>query len=523
MSLRRSSGILLHPTSLPGPYGIGELGSHAHRFVDWLAASGQRVWQVMPLGPTGYGDSPYQCFSAYAGNPYLISLERLAQEGWLTDADLAEGRDLPDARVDYGAVIPFKVEMLSRAERRFAGEADADTREAFAAFERDHAEWLDDYALFMALKDVHGGRPWNEWDEGLRDRDPAALDDAVTRHADAIRRHRTWQYWFHRQWLDVKAHANAAGIEVVGDLPIFIAYDSVDAWANRELFFFDDEGRPTVVAGVPPDYFSATGQRWGNPLYRWSRMKARGYAWWISRFRSTLEFVDVIRVDHFRGFEAYWEIPASEPTAVEGRWVRGPGQPFFDAVQEALGELPIIAEDLGVITPAVEQLRDANGLPGMKVLQFAFAGDASDPYLPHNYGSDFVVYTGTHDNDTTRGWYETAPESERDHVRRYLARSDANIAFELIRLAQASVADLAVYPLQDTLSLGSEARMNTPGKPSGNWTWRFAWDDLPDWLPSHLNEMARLYGRSGLAEATDTPYRQSVTTKDVEDDRSEPT
>jgi 4-alpha-glucanotransferase len=520
MALTRSSGILLHPTSLPGPYGIGELGRHAHAWVDWLQEAGQRTWQVMPLGPTGYGDSPYQCFSAFAGNPYLISLERLRDEGWLTDDELAAGQRLPRDRVDYGAVIAFKVDMLGRAERRFAEGAPDAARRALSRFEADHAEWLDDYALFMALKDAHGGRPWNAWAAPLRDRDPDALARAREEHAEALRRHRTWQYWFHRHWGDVRAHANEAGIRVLGDLPIFIAYDSADAWAHRDLFFLGDEGAPTVVSGVPPDYFSATGQRWGNPLYRWGRMRERGFAWWISRFRSTLEFVDVIRVDHFRGFEAYWEIPADEPTAVKGRWVRGPGQPFFDAVREALGDLPIVAEDLGVITPEVDALRDANDLPGMKVLQFAFAGDASDPYLPHNYTRNFVVYTGTHDNDTTRGWYDTAPAEERDHVRRYLARGDEHLPLELIRLAQGSVADTAVFPLQDALELGSEARMNRPGRAEGNWSWRFAWDDLPDWLAPQLRGMAELYGRVGDEGVRDTPYRQSSTGAEVEEDRA---
>jgi 4-alpha-glucanotransferase len=518
MALTRSSGILLHPTSLPGPYGIGELGPHAHAWVDWLQSAGQRIWQVMPLGPTGYGDSPYQCFSAFAGNPYLISLERLRDEGWLRDDELAGGEGLPSDRVDYGDVIAFKLEMLGRAETRFAEGASEATRRALARFETDHADWLDDYALFMALKDAHGGRPWNAWEPALRDRDAGALARAREEHADALRRHRTWQFWFHLHWGDVRRHANEAGIQVLGDLPIFIAYDSADAWAHRDVFFFDDEGEPTVVAGVPPDYFSATGQRWGNPLYRWGRMKERGFAWWISRFRSTLEFVDVIRVDHFRGFEAYWEIPADEPTAVKGRWVRGPGQPFFDALKEALGELPIVAEDLGVITPEVDALRDANDLPGMKVLQFAFAGDASDPYLPHNYGPDFVVYTGTHDNDTTRGWYDSAPDDERDHVRRYLARGDSHVALDLIRLAQGSVARTAVFPLQDALELGSEARMNRPGSAEGNWSWRFGWSDLPDWLAQQLREMAVLYGRVGEGAARDTPYRQSTTGSNVEDD-----
>ena len=331
MTSTRASGILMHPTSLPGPYGIGELGPHALRWVDWLAAAGQTLWQVMPLGPTGYGDSPYQCFSAYAGNPYLVSIERLREDGLLNDDDVAIARGLPDARVDYGPVIAAKVELLTRAERRFHTRADRDDQEALERFREEHADWLSDYALFMALKDRYGGRPWNEWDPTHRDRDPVALEAARGELAEAIRRHETWQFWFDRHWRAVRDRAHEHGIRIVGDLPIFIAYDSADAWAHRDLFFFDEAGAPTVVAGVPPDYFSATGQRWGNPLYRWKRMRADGYAWWISRFRSTLHFVDVIRVDHFRGFEAYWEIPAEEPTAVEGRWVRGPGQPFFDA------------------------------------------------------------------------------------------------------------------------------------------------------------------------------------------------
>ena len=514
----RASGILLHPTSLPGPYGIGELGSHALRWVEWLASAGQTLWQVMPLGPTGYGDSPYQCFSAFAGNPYLVSLERLHDDGLLDDDDLALASGLPDGRVDYGPLIEAKVELLRRAERRFHDRADPSEREALDRFRASHAAWLSDYTLFMALKDRYDGRPWNEWDPAHRDRDAAALEAVRDELAEEIRRHETWQFWFDRHWSVVRDRAHHHGIRIVGDLPIFIAYDSADAWAHRDLFFFDDAGAPTVVAGVPPDYFSATGQRWGNPLYRWKRMRDHGFAWWISRFRSTLDFVDIIRVDHFRGFEAYWEIPADEPTAVEGRWVRGPGQPFFDAVREALGELPIIAEDLGVITPEVDALRQGNGLPGMKVLQFAFAGSADDPYLPHNYEPHCVVYTGTHDNDTTRGWYETAPEVERDRVRRYLARDDENVAFDLVRLAAGSVADVAVFPLQDALGLGSEARMNTPGRAEGNWSWRFAWSDLPEWLAPQLREMAELYGRFAGDGPSDTPYRQSTTGTGVQDD-----
>ena len=517
MSFERSSGILLHPTSLPGGHGIGDLGDEAFRWVEFLADSGQRLWQLLPLGPTGFGDSPYQCFSAFAGNPYLISLDRLHAAGLLDEDDLVGAPADDPQTVDFGAVIPYKLQRLGKAARAFLASADDDERAAFDAFTARQAYWLEDYALFMAIKEAHGDGAWNAWPEELRLREEPALAEAREVHADAIMRQKVWQHFFDRQWRAVKDHANASGIRIVGDIPIFIAYDSADAWANPELFHIDEAGDPTVVAGVPPDYFSETGQRWGNPLYRWKRMEENGYAWWIRRFASTLEFVDIVRVDHFRGFEAYWEIPASEPTAVKGRWVRGPGQDFFDAVGAALGRLPIIAEDLGVITPEVDTLRTQNDLPGMKVLQFAFAGDASDPYLPHNYERDFVAYTGTHDNDTTTGWYRQAPEAERDYVRRYLARGDENISWEFIRLAQRSVADVAIFPLQDALGLGSEARMNTPGTAAGNWTWRFTWDQLGYWLAPALEEMAVLYGRAGSGTAQDTPYRQSATGSAVEE------
>jgi 4-alpha-glucanotransferase len=510
MPFTRSSGVLLHPTSLPGPGGIGELGDHAYRWVDFLVDGGQSLWQVMPLGPTGYGDSPYQSFSSFAGNPLLISLERLHQDGWLTRADL-DDLDLREDRVDYGPVITGRVDRLGRAARAFDARAGGAQRDAFDAFCAREAAWLDDFALFMALKERHGGRAWNEWEPALRDRDGAALAAVAAQSAEVLRRHKLWQHWFHQQWSALRSYANTLGVKVVGDVPIFVAYDSADTWANRELFHLDAAGAPTVVAGVPPDYFSATGQRWGNPLYRWKRMAATGFDWWIRRFRTTLDFVDLVRVDHFRGFAGYWEIPAAEPTAVKGRWVKGPGQPFFDALEAALGELPILAEDLGVITPDVEALRDDNALPGMKVLQFAFAGGADDPYLPHNYTSNALVYTGTHDNDTTVGWYAQAPEEERDLVRRYLARGDETVAWELWRAASASVADLAIAPLQDLLGLGSEARMNTPGVASGNWSWRFRWPDIPDWLAGELRDMAEVYGRVASAGAVDTAYRQSVT------------
>lgn len=517
MAIERSAGILLHPTSLPGDHGIGDLGPDARAWIDWLASAGQRLWQVMPLGPTGYGDSPYQSFSAFAGNPYLLSMEALRDAGWLTDEELAPLRALPSGHVAYGDLIPAKSRLLTTASERFLESARSSDRADLEAFRQANAAWLPDFTLFMALKEAHGGSAWSDWVPELRQREPTALAAARARHAPDIARHEVWQFWFARQWGELRAHAAASDVRIVGDIPIFVAYDSADAWAHPDLFRFDENGSPTVVAGVPPDYFSATGQRWGNPLYRWDVMAKRGFAWWIERLRHTLGIVDLVRIDHFRGFAAYWEIPAGEPTAVKGRWVRGPGQALFDALKNALGKLPVIAEDLGVITPDVEALRDANGLPGMKVLQFAFGADSSDPYLPHNYPHGCVVYTGTHDNDTTRGWYEKAPEVERDFVRRYLARGDDNVAWEMVRLAQASVADVAIAPLQDVLGLGSEARMNTPGTPAGNWSWRFAWEDVPYWVAPQLREMAELYGRLPGEGPRDTAYRQSVTTSEVED------
>lgn len=522
LSSGRGSGVLLHPTSLPGRQGIGTLGRDARRWVDFLERAGQRFWQVMPLGPTGYGDSPYQCFSAYAGNPYLLDLEALVEQGWLAAEDLEPLAALPQREVAYGPLITAKLELLTRAAESFEAGAQQPEVEAFEAFCVREAAWLDDYALFMALKQAHGGGSWTGWPAAVRLREPAALAKARAEQGAVVRRHKLWQHWFYRQWLALKRYANERGLAVIGDIPIFVALDSADAWARPEDYHFDADGRPTVVAGVPPDYFSATGQRWGNPLYRWKRMERSGFAWWVERLRAGLVFFDLIRLDHFRGFEAYWEIPAAEPTAEHGRWVRGPGQPLFDALKASLGTLPIIAEDLGVITPGVEALRDDNDLPGMRVLQFAFGGAAADPYLPHNYPRNCVVYTGTHDNDTTVGWYGKAPEVERDRVRRYLGRDDEAIAWELVRLAQASVADLAVAPLQDLLGLGSEARMNTPGTEGGNWTWRFMWDDLPPWLAPQLHDLAATYGRTGNAAAVDTAYRQSVVESEVQEDDSAP-
>ncbi|MEM6430092.1 MAG: 4-alpha-glucanotransferase [Deinococcota bacterium] len=512
----RSSGILLHPTSLPGAYGIGDLGE-AFSWINFLEAAGQQLWQVMPLGPTGYGDSPYQCFSAFAGNPYLISLRLLDEHGFLPEGALEDAPTFPIDTVDYGAVIPFKLDILATSFTHFKGQASDAQRDELAAFREAQGYWLEDYALFMACKEAHGGSAWNDWDADIRTRKPDALSQAKRELAASIDKQVYWQWLFYEQWRAVKDYANSKGIQIIGDIPIFVAFDSADTWANPELFFLADDGNPTVVAGVPPDYYSATGQRWGNPLYRWDVMKKTDYAWWVKRFQSTLDFFDIARVDHFRGFEAYWEIPASEPTAVKGRWVRGPGQDFFDALKRQLGDLPVIAEDLGVITAGVNALRDDNHFPGMRVLQFAFAGDPTDPYLPHNYVHNTVVYTGTHDNDTTLGWYQQTGDGEKDFIRRYLARGDDDVVWELIRTAFASIAVFAIAPLQDVLRLDGHARMNLPGAASGNWGWRFTWEIIEDWLASSLYDLTHLYGRTPFEAPQDTPYRQSQTESDVED------
>jgi 4-alpha-glucanotransferase len=505
MTHSRLSGILLHPTSLPGGQGIGDLGPGAFAFVDWLAESKQRLWQVLPLGPTGYGDSPYQSFSAFAGNPLLIDLQALVARGWLAPEALA---DAPPntAQVDYGHVVWFKTQALQAAHTGFTAHAGEAEKADFSAFCKREAAWLDDYALFQALKAAHGGACWNQWPAPLARRERQALAGARQAHGDAIAFHQFCQWVFFTQWGALRAHANDLGIQVVGDVPIFVAFDSVDVWQHPELFHLDEHLAPTVVAGVPPDYFSETGQLWGNPLYRWDVLGRRRYGWWIDRMRQALALYDLVRLDHFRGFEAYWEVPASEPTAVNGRWVRGPGDKLFKALQKALGqELPIIAEDLGLITPEVEALRDAFGLPGMKILEFAFGGP-SNAYLPHNHVGNCVVYTGTHDNDTARGWFDTAPEEERIYACRYLQTDEAGFTGALVRAAFASVARIAIVPVPDLLGLGAEARMNTPGAPSGNWTWRLLPGQIPPEMAIWLAELATTYGRTPEALEPATPH-----------------
>lgn len=493
--LRRESGILLHPTSLPGPHGIGDLGVEARRFVDFLESSGQGLWQMLPLGPTGYGNSPYAARSAMAGNPLLISLDVLAKEGLLSADDLIQGRDLPADYVDYDAVAAFKLPLLKRAYQRFADSARESERGEFDAFCRRNGFWLEDYALYMALREAHNGVEWLQWEKDVATRQSAALERWRHQLGDEIRFRQFVQFQFYRQWGVVKRYANERGIRIIGDIPIFVALDSADVWSRPELFHLDEKGHPTVVAGVPPDYFSKTGQRWGNPLYRWDRMAKEGYRWWVERFRMTLTQVDMVRIDHFRGFHAYWEVPAQHRTAERGRWVEGPGEALFRTLEAALGRLPVIAEDLGLITPEVEALRLKLGFPGMKVLQFAFGDGPGDPYLPHNYERRYVAYTGTHDNDTTVGWFASRPPQERKYILRYLGTSGKEIHWDLIRLAFASVADVAIVPLQDMLGLGSWARMNMPGLPKGNWTWRLAPGQLREEHAQRLRELAITYGR----------------------------
>jgi len=495
---------------LPGRFGIGDLGASAYEFADFLFSAGQKLWQVLPLNPTGYADSPYQCFSAFAGNPMLLSLERLRELGLLQESDLdrTQSPPFPEDVVDYGPVIDFRMAALRRAARVFFADGSRADRAAFDSFCESASPWLDDYALFMTCKDAHRGAMWTLWDPRLRRRDPQAMNELSTRLAPELKAYKYWQFEFFQQWQHLKTYCQQRGIRLMGDVPIYVAHDSADVWAHPELFYLDDQGRPTVVSGVPPDYFSATGQLWGNPIYRWDLLAATGYKWWIDRFRASLALFDMMRLDHFRGFESYWEVPAGETTAIHGRWVKGPGEDFLSALQNACGDLPIVAENLGVITPPVEKLRRQFGLPGMSLLQFAFGTDPQGPsFRPHNYTRDLVAYTGGHDNDTTVGWWSSSgagdstrtPEDvrkERNFARAYLNLSDdAEINWTMIRAVLSSVADVAIVPLQDVLGLGSAARMNLPGTLSGNWKWRYRPGALNDDLSARLRSLVTLYDR----------------------------
>ena len=489
MKFPRAAGILLHPTSLPSRFGIGDLGPEVYRFIDFLTQSDQRIWQVLPLGPTGYGDSPYQSFSAFAGNPLLISPEKLVEHGYLATSDIEHGMVFPDDQVDFARVTPVKFDLLRRAFQNFKPTRD------FDSFRERNEFWLEGFVRFQALKKANGGKAWTEW----------TIQNADCEEMDA---QRFWQYEFFRQWDELKRKCEERRIRVMGDIPIYVAHDSADVWANPDLFQLDQNGNPMMVSGVPPDYFSATGQLWGNPVYRWDRLEQTGYAWWIERFRAVFNVVDMVRLDHFRGFEAYWQVSATEKTAINGEWVKGPGSKLFETLQRELGDLPIVAENLGVITPEVEAIRHQFGFPGMSVLQFAFGTDPQAPsFRPHNYPREVVAYTGTHDNDTTIGWWnsnahadstrsEAAIERERRLADAYLATDGREINWTFIRTLFASVADTTIVPLQDVLGLGSEARMNLPGSTKRNWVWRFRPGEIEPYMKERLHEFVTLYERA---------------------------
>ena len=507
MTNERASGVLLHPTSLPGDFGIGDLGRAAIEFVDFLVRTRQTYWQILPLGPTGYGDSPYQCFSAFAGNTLLISPEALVEDGFVTADQIADHPLFTSHKVDYGAVYDWKNRILPLAFEGLHHITSVDLRGKFETFVQDNESWLDDYALYRAIKASQDQKAWYEWDEPLRLRDKTALAEASERLFDAILAEKFYQFLFYRQWQAVKDHANRNGVLIVGDVPIFIALDSADVWRNQHLFKLNADGSPKVVAGVPPDYFSETGQLWGNPIYDWDGMRDDGFRWWIDRIEATLKTVDAVRIDHFRGFAAAWEVPGGDATAENGRWVDVPGKELFTALKNALGDLPFWAEDLGVITPDVEELRDGFKFPGMRILQFAFGGDPRNHDLPHNYINNCVAYTGTHDNDTTVGWWfsqagagSTRDASEisreRDFCMKYLHTDGAEIHWDFVRAVWSSVADTAIAPLQDLLGLGTEGRMNLPASTSGNWHWRFHDGDLTDEVAARLKELTEVYGRA---------------------------
>ena len=490
--MKRSAGIFLHPTSLPSPFGIGDMGGAAYHWLTTLKNCNQSYWQVCPLGPTGYGDSPYQCLSSFAGNTSLISPVKLMEDGLISRAEISSFPALPEERVDFQAVEREKEALFRKAYDRF------NDSDEFAAFCEKENYWLDRYALYRVIKGKCGDRPWNAWDPEFKLCYPAALNSMRQFEKKEIRYHKFLQYLFDRQWAQLKSHANSQGISIIGDIPIYVALDSADAWSLPDFFEFDEHCNPIRVAGVPPDYFSATGQLWGNPIYKWDSMRADRYSWWISRLKKTLERVDVVRLDHFRGFESFWAIAAGRQDAVIGEWVAGPGIDFFNQVRQSLGDLPLIAEDLGNITPQVIGLRLAAGIPGMKVLQFAFDGDPTNWHLPYNIVADNIVYTGTHDNDTTLGWFSQLCDKERKTVLDYLGCPEADVVEHFVRMAYATPGNLCIIPLQDVLELDAPHRMNMPGKKEGNWTWRCTMDMLSQGSDKteRMGDFARIYGRA---------------------------
>jgi len=501
MLSERASGILLHPTSLPGPRGAGDFGADAYLFIDWLVSAGQTYWQMLPVGEIGPGNSPYMSSSVFAGNILLVDLEEIASQGWLSDEHMKPLPEFRPDRINFKLLRPYRLEKLRMAAKVFfdashQGDAQKETSHAeYLRFCLDENEWLHDYALFMTLNEQQNGRDWNHWPSNLANRDPQALEQIADDFAEEIRFWKFCQWCFARQWSKLKRYASKQGIRLIGDVPIFAAFQSSDVWAHQELFELDENGHPKVVAGVPPDYFSATGQLWGNPLYRWEAHEKTGFSWWISRMRHALKLFDLVRVDHFRGFAGYWEIPANETTAMNGRWVAGPGEKLFYALETALGNLPIIAEDLGMITPDVIELREKFNLPGMRILQFAFAEDEKHPFLPHNYAPNSVVYTGTHDNDTSIGWWNSATPGEKAFAHKYLGTEGHRIHWDMIKAISNSGANTVIILMQDFLGLTSEHRMNFPGQPNNNWEWRFTWEQI---LPEYTQELAKFtldYGR----------------------------
>jgi 4-alpha-glucanotransferase len=500
MLTHKGSGILLHPTSLPGTFGAGDFGCNAYRFIDWLASAGQTYWQILPLGETGHGNSPYMSSSAFAGNILLIDLQELADHGWLAPEHLVPNSGFRQDRVDFSLLGTFHLERLRHAAKNFFASGNKAMFNAYSGFCDTESAWLDDYALFMTIAKQQNSHDWNQWPQELVSRNPRALHAVAEKHADEINFWKFCQWCFTRQWSKLKRYANERGIRIIGDVPIFVAYQSADVWSHQELFELDENGRPPVVAGVPPDYFSETGQLWGNPLYRWDVHEKTGYAWWIARLRHALQQADLVRIDHFRGFVAYWEVPADAPNAINGRWVAGPGEKLFEAFEKAFPDLPIIAEDLGLITPDVIELRDKFRLPGMRILQFAFAEGDDHPFLPQNYVPNTVAYTGTHDNDTMVGWWNTASDKEKNNARQHLRSDDTKIHWDMIRALSASQANIVIFPLQDVLGLPSEHRMNYPGHPAGNWEWRFCWDQVQRW---HSERLAEIAAKNGRLPATD--------------------
>jgi 4-alpha-glucanotransferase len=506
MDFPRASGILLHPTSLPGDYGIGDLGPKAFAFVDLLAKAKQTYWQILPLGPTGYGDSPYQCFSAFAGNTLLISPERLVENGLLNADQIANLPNFSVHKVDFGAVYEWKSKLLPEAYRNFQQTTSVDLRGRFETFCHENGWWLDDFAAYRAIKLSHDQKAWYEWPKALKLREKGALAEISEELFDEVQAQKFYQFLFFRQWLELKEYANKNGVKIIGDIPIFVALDSADVWRDQSKFKLAKDGRPKVIAGVPPDYFSSTGQLWGNPIYDWDAMRSDGFRWWVARVAFTLKTVDVVRIDHFRGFAAAWEVPGGDLTAEHGRWVDVPGKELFVSLKRAISDLPVIAEDLGVITPDVEELRDGFGFPGMRILQFAFGGDARNHDLTHNYITNCVAYTGTHDNDTTVGWWlsqagagstrdEEAISHEHDFCRKYLNTDGTSISWDFIRAVWASVAHTAIAPLQDVLGIGTEGRMNLPASTASNWNWRYVEGSLTADIIKRLKDLTEIYGR----------------------------